>query len=138
MNRLIGTELRKLATVRTFWGLLAGAVASTLVRFGMVVVNSGKIEAAPLGTGASTRDLMNSAGTGVLVILVVGILSVSTEVRHGTIGWTFLATPNRWRVMGAKVAAVLIVSLVYAVAITAAVLGLVSLLFARQGIPFDT
>jgi ABC-2 type transport system permease protein len=138
MNLLIRTELQKLATVRTFKGVLAGAVAFTLVRFSMVVVNAGKIEAAPLGTGSSTRDLMSSAGTAALLFLVVGILSVSTEFRHGTIGWTFLATPNRWRVMAAKVTAVLIVSVAYAVAISAAVLGLIALLFAQRGIPFDT
>jgi ABC-2 type transport system permease protein len=138
MTRLIKTELRKLATVRTFKGIVVGAAVFTLVWFAMVVVNAGKIEAAPLGTGASTRDLMNSAGTGAILFLVLGILAVSTEIRHGTIGWTFLATPNRWRVMAAKVSAVLMVSAVYAIAISVLVIGLIALLFAQKGIPFDT
>lgn len=138
MKRLIRAELRKLTTVRTSKGLIAGAVAFTLVRFVMVVVNAGKIESAPLGTGASTRSLLNSAGTGTLVFLVIGILAVSAEVRHGTIGWTFLATPSRWRVMAAKVAAVLIVSLVYAVTISGLVVAMTAVLFSQRGIPFDT
>lgn len=138
MKRVVWTELLKLATVRTFKGILAGAVMFTLVRFGTVVVNAGKIEAAPLGTGASTRDLINSVGSGALLFLVVGILSVSTEVRHGTIGWSFLATPNRWRVMGAKVVAVAIVSVAYVLAISALVVALTASLFAQRGIPLDT
>lgn len=136
MSRLIRAEFRKLSTVRTFKGLIAGAVAFSLIRFTMIVVSAGKIEASPLGTAASTRDMILAAGTGVLVFLVIGVLSVSTEVRHGTIDWTFLATPDRWRVLTSKIAAVVLLSFVYLLAMSALLVGLTAVVFARQGIPF--
>lgn len=137
MRQLIRTELLKLATTRAFKGIVAGAFLFTIFRFVMVVESAGKIEAAPLGTAASTRDLMMTVGTGTILFLVIGILSVSTEVRHGTIGWTFLATPVRWRVLAAKVATVAIVALAYTLLVTGVVLGLTAALFAREGIPLD-
>jgi ABC-2 type transport system permease protein len=138
MTRLVRAELLKLQTIRTFKGVVGGAVIFSLIRFAMVVVNSGKIESAPLGTGASTRDLMLTAGAGAILLLVVGVLSVSTEVRHGTIVWTLLATPQRWRVLGAKVGAVAVVALTYLIAMSALILSLIAFLFSRRGIPFDT
>lgn len=138
MIRLIQAELKKLATVRTFKGLVAGAMAFSLVRFAMVVISAGKIEASPLGTAATTRDMLLVAGSGVILFLVIGVLCVSTEVRHGTIGWTFLATPGRWRVMGAKVVAVSLVAMVYLLAMSGILLGLTVLVFNRNGIPLDT
>ena len=136
MSRLIRAEFRKLSTVRTFKGLIAGAVVFSLVRFTMIVVSAGKIEAAPLGTAASTKDMLLAAGSGTIVFLVIGVLSVSTEVRHGTIDWTFLATPDRWRVLASKVAAVVLLSAVYLVAMCAVLVGLTAAVFSREGIPF--
>ena len=138
MMQLIRTELLKLRTIRTYKGIIAGAVLFTLFRLLMVVKSAGKIEAAPLGTAASTRDMMLTAGAGTILFLVVGILSVSTEVRYGTIGSTFLAAPNRWRVMAAKVAAVILVAVVYLAAVSILVAGLIAAVFAIQRVPLDT
>jgi ABC-2 type transport system permease protein len=136
MSRLVRAEFRKLSTVRTFKGLIAGAVVFSLVRFTMIVVSAGKIEAAPLGTAASTKDMLLVAGAGTLVFLVIGVLSVSTEVRHGTIDWTFLTTPDRWRVLASKIAAVVLLSVVYLIAMSGLLVGLTAVVFSREGIPF--
>jgi ABC-2 type transport system permease protein len=138
VSRLIKAELKKLSTIRTFKGVIAGAVAFSLVRFAMVVVSAGKIEASPLGTASSTRDMLLAAGSGTILFLIIGVLCVSSEVRHGTIGWTFLATPDRWRVMGAKVAAVTLIAVVYLVGMSAILIGLTVLVFNRNGVPLDT
>jgi ABC-type transport system involved in multi-copper enzyme maturation permease subunit len=138
VTRLIKTEFLKLATVRAFKGLIVGSVAFTLVRFVMVVVSAGKIEASPLGTAASTGALMTAAGSGTIIFLVIGVLAVATEIRHGTISHAFLATPRRWQVVAAKFAAVAIVALAYLFAISALLLGLIAVLYTRQGIPLDT
>ena len=138
MTRLIKTELMKLWTIRTFKGLIVGSVAFTLLRFVMVVASAGKIEASPLGTAATTGTLMTAAGTGTILFLVIGVLAVVTEIRHGTISHAFLATPRRWLVVAAKVAAVAVVALVYLVAISALLLGLIAFLYTRRGIPLDT
>lgn len=134
MTRMIRTELEKLATVRTFKGIVLGAVLLTLVRFAMVVASAGKIEALPLGTAASTRDMLLAVGSGALPFLIFGVLAVTTEIRHGTIGWTFLAAPRRGRVLLSKAAAVLIVTGGYVVATGLLVLALIAVVFARQGL----
>jgi ABC-2 type transport system permease protein len=138
MTQLIKTELLKLSTIRTFTGLIAGSVVFTLVRFAMVVSSAGKIENYPLGTAASTQSLMLTAGSGTILFLVVGVLIVVTEYRHGTIGLTFLSTPRRGMVMAAKVAAAAAVALAYLLAVTILVLGLIIALFSTRNIPLAT
>lgn len=134
MKQLIKTELLKLATIRTFAGILLAGLILTLIRFAMVVVSAGKAEAPALGTAASTRDLFMSIGSGTILLLIFGVLAVTTEIRHGTIGWTFLATPTRWRVLTAKLAAVGISSLAYLIIVTLVVVALTTGLFWREGL----
>lgn len=138
MKRLVRAELLKMSTVRTFRGVVLGAVALAILRFGMVVSSAGKIEASPLGTGASTRDLMLAAGTGAIFFLVIGVLVVVTEFRHGTIGPTFLTTPRRGRVLAAKVMAVALVASAYLIVVSALMLGMTVVLFTSRDIPLDT
>lgn len=137
MTQLIKAELLKLSTIRTFKGLIAGSVAFTLLRFAMVVSSAGKIENYPLGTAASTQSLMLTAGSGTILFLVVGVLIVVTEYRHGTIGLTFLSTPRRGAVVFAKVIAAAAVALGYLLVISILVLGLIFALFSTRGIPLD-
>lgn len=134
MTRLIRTELLKLATVRTFPGILLGALALILVRFAMVVISAGKAEASPLGTASSTRDLLMAVGSSAILLMVFGILSVTAEVRHGTIGWAFLAVPIRWKVLAAKLAAVMIASVGFLAVTGVTVVGLAAWVLAREGI----
>jgi ABC-2 type transport system permease protein len=134
MTRLIKTELLKLATVRTFPGILLGALALILVRFAMVAISAGKAEAHPLGTATSTRDLLMAVGSSAILLLVFGILSVTGEVRHGTIGWAFLAVPIRWKVLAAKLTAVMIASAGFLGVTGVTVVGLAAWLLAREGI----
>lgn len=137
MNRLVKTELLKLTTVRTFAGILLAGMILTLIRFAIVVFSAGKAEASPLGTASSTRDLLLSVGSSTILLLIFGVLAVTTEIRHGTIGWTFLATPIRWRVVIAKLAAVAVSSLSYLIVVSLIVLGLTIGLFMRNGLPMD-
>lgn len=37
-----------------------------------------------------------------MLVLVLGVLAITTEFRHGTASTTFLATPRRYPVMVAK------------------------------------
>lgn len=138
MTQLIKTELLKLSTIRTFKGLIAGSVAFTLLRFAMVVSSAGRIESSPLGTAVSTQSLMLAAGSGTILFLVVGVLMVVTEYRHGTIGLTFLATPRRGRVVAAKIIAAAVVAFVYLLVISGLVLGLIIALFLSRNIPLDS
>ena len=46
--------------------------------------------------------LAGSAGIATLFALIYGVMLISGEYRHGTITWTFLATPRRAHVAELK------------------------------------
>lgn len=108
---LLASEFVKLRTIRTPYALL---LVSTLV--------AGAAAAALVGSGSLDGDsdralsLAQAASFGGLFVAVVGILVVTSEYRHGTIMTTFLAEPQRPRVLAAKLAAAAIVGLAFAVA----------------------
>ena len=65
---------------------------------------------------------MAAASSGGVLMLVIGILMIAGEFRHNTITSTFLVTPDRKRVVGAKLAASAIVGV--AIGIVASLLTL--------------
>jgi len=100
MSSALRSELLKLRTTRTFLGI----VIATL---GLVALIAGAQAAADPFDGNTTPgiDLLDAAGLAQPFALVLGILAVSTEFRHGTITPTLLATPDRLRLMLAKLSA---------------------------------
>ena len=64
---------------------------------------------------ASAR-VMGSASSGAILLLVIGILMTAGEFRHGTATSTFLISPDRRRVIGAKLVAAALVGVVVALA----------------------
>ena len=97
MIRLIGAELLKIRTTRTFWGLTAGAVGLVL----LIVVLSLSLDDS-LDTETNVRDLLSVAGFSGLLALVLGVVVGAGEYRHGTIAWTLLVTPHRLRAVSAQ------------------------------------
>jgi len=94
------SELLKLRTTRTFLGIVIAALAL------VGLIGGAMSAAAPFDEIESPgRDLIDVAGLLQPFALVVGILAVSTEFRHGTITPTILAVPNRVRLMLAKLGA---------------------------------
>jgi ABC-2 type transport system permease protein len=98
--RLIGAELLKIRTTRTFWGLTGGAVGLVL----LIVVLSLLLDDS-LGTETDVRDLLSVAGFSGLLALVLGVVVGAGEYRHGTIAWTLLVTPQRLRAVSAQTVA---------------------------------
>lgn len=92
MTRLVGAELLKMHTTRTFWGL-AGA---TLALVMLAVVLPLAIE--DFFDENDVRSLLSTAGGSGLMMLVLGAVFGAGEYRHGTIAWTLLVTPVRLRV----------------------------------------
>ncbi|HZB05508.1 MAG TPA: hypothetical protein VE449_02875 [Thermoleophilaceae bacterium] len=91
MTRLVGAELLKLTTTRTFWGMAAAAVGLVL----LIVVLSVALDTDP--TEDNVRTIMATAGfSGVLTLVLGGVVGAG-DYRHGTIAWTLLITPNRLR-----------------------------------------
>jgi len=112
--RLIGVELFKLRTVRSSWVIAAAAV---------VLVGSAcalSLATTTVNPGADVRSLLSFAGSGGLVILILGIVGSAGDFRHRTIVPELLATPNRVRLATAKVLAYSIVGAVIGTACAAA------------------
>jgi ABC-2 type transport system permease protein len=119
MSRLVIAELFKLRTTRAFYSLAGGALAFTLVIIALGAIFDSE--------GLVLSDVMMIAFFAQLITLVIGILCITNEFRHGTITPTLLVSPDRIRLVLAKVVASLLVGLLLgllACAIIAAVVAI--------------
>lgn len=117
MIRLISTELLKLRTMRFTWGLVIGAVA--LAAAGTVLnisVFDKLLPGLDLGSEAGLHSLLSNGANGTTLVVVLGIVAVAGEYRHGTIAQTFLVTPRRGTVIVAKAVATALVGVAVGVA----------------------
>ena len=105
MTRLVRTELLKQRTTRT---CVAGVAAAPVVT-GLVTVavlgGAGKEGNPPLRDETLVQVLGAPHSVVTFIALVLGLLAMTGEHRHGTITTTFLATPRRRDVVVAKLAA---------------------------------
>jgi hypothetical protein len=116
MVALVRAELLALRTVRVPWALVVTAVVLTAALAVDPVVGAGKAGAPSIGTAAALLAVLGAVGRGSLVVLVLGVLAVTAEFRHGTAGATFLGTAQRTRVLVAKGAAVMLAGVAVAIA----------------------
>lgn len=102
---LVKSELRKLIYVRAHWGLL---LAATFISVLSTVVTPFIIDSQSelFGFGLETTDAVDSVYangiSGYLFAIILGIMLMAGEFRHGTAVATFLAAPKRASVLGAK------------------------------------
>ncbi len=115
MPALVRAELLALRTTRMPWALVVTAVVLTAALAVDPVLDAGKAGAPSIGTAAALLAVLGAAGRGGLVVLVLGVLAVTAEFRHGTASATFLGTAQRARVLVAKGAAVMLVGVAVAV-----------------------
>jgi ABC-2 type transport system permease protein len=116
MTRLIGSEVFKLRSTRTFYGLVGSSVGLVL----LIVI----LVTALVNFSAGDRPLNDMMGVASLVqafVLVLGILSVTSEFRHGTITPSLLVVPERTRLTLAKLAASVLIGLAIGLITTALV-----------------
>jgi ABC-2 type transport system permease protein len=107
LSSLIQTELLALRTIRTPWILAGVTVLVTLVLALAPVIDSGKNGAASIGTSAAMLAVLDAIAKGSVVVLLLGVLTVTLEFRHGTATATFLQMPRRRRVLAAKAGTVI-------------------------------
>ena len=104
--RLFAAELLKIRTApRTVLGLLLAELA--IVGLGTASVIDGSDESGvPEGFEGFRprleRDLIDVTSASLLFALLLGVLVITWEYRHGTITQTFLSTPVRDRVIAVK------------------------------------
>ncbi len=122
MSALVATELMKIRTTRSWWGMLIGLGFWVILwsqpgawTAGMEFA-PGQVAPGPEDDGTA-RGLYTSALTsfGYVFTLVLGILVISGEYRHMTVTPSFLATPVRYRVIVAKWLSTSVYALVYGV-----------------------
>lgn len=107
MTALIRSELLKLRTTRTALGLLAGMVALIVL---VTVLNGLVTDEAYLLERKNQFELLANGSIASAFAAVLGVLSLTTEFRHGTVRPTFLAEPRRGRVLVAKLFAIVVFS----------------------------
>jgi ABC-2 type transport system permease protein len=126
MIRLIRAEFTKLATTRLIYGVTAAMAAFGVLTVVVNVTIAGQQGNPPLSADSfamfvaapTTHPLLAGAA------LLLGILGMTGEFRHHTVTQTFLVTPNRGRVVAAKLVAYPLAGIALALAtlaVTAAV-----------------
>jgi ABC-2 type transport system permease protein len=124
MIRLIRAEFTKLATTRLIYGL-----AAVMAAFAVLTVVVGVTAAGQQGNPPLSADSFPMLVAGPVTLLpgaalLLGILGMAGEFRHQTVTQTFLVTPDRGRVVAAKLVAYPLAGIALALAtlaVTAAV-----------------
>jgi ABC-2 type transport system permease protein len=145
MSTLVGTEVLKLRTTRSWWGMLIGLLVFTVLLTALTASLAGVSPGpgAPVTPGPDDPAVARSAytgaftNTGYIFTLVLGVLAISGEYRHQTITPTFLATPRRSRVVFAKTLAVLGFALLFGLAGLLASVATGAAVFAVRGYEVD-
>ena len=106
-------ELRKMRSTRTNFGLLAGMVGLTLLT---VLINGFVLTAAELQRHDDQHALLSAGTSGALFAALIGVMAITSEFRHGTIRSTFVVTPQRSRVIAAKVISSLLMGIGFGLA----------------------
>lgn len=99
--KLLRAEAIKLRSVRTTWLMLGIGLLVEGLFAGLYV---GLVS---LGDVGPIREVQTGTGLLMVMLLVLGVLTITTEFRHGTASTTFLAAPRRYPVLAAKLGAVL-------------------------------
>lgn len=130
MRASIKSEVRKLLTTRSAYGLLAGMI---------VLAGPGILMSGDSSVGELSKPIQDqvwyfvAAGFTRLLVVVLGIRAVTDEFRHGTIVPSLLASPDRRRLLAAKAAVLATAGLVFTVLAEAVMVGVAGLFATAQG-----
>jgi ABC-2 type transport system permease protein len=125
------SELRKMRSTRTNLGLLGGMIGLTLLT---VLINGFVLSANELQTHDNQHTLLSAGTNGALFAALIGVMAITSEFRHGTIRPTFVVTPDRSRVIAAKVVASLLMGIVFGVVAIGLSFGVGYAILAGRGI----
>lgn len=138
MGAILLSEYRKFFTTRMWWllliimvlymGLTAAALAFT---FSPAVAGDMGM---PGGSGSAVSTVYTTAASfGYVFPALIGVLSITGEYRHKTITNTLLGTPQRGKMLAAKMLAGIPMGVMYGVAGTLACVGLGATVLSANG-----
>ena len=110
MREQMRSELVKLRSTRTNLGLLFGMVGLVLL---IVIVTGAAVTPTELAKDEHQRALFGLGLAGGFIASLIGVMSITSEFRHGTIRPTFVFTPRRGRVVSAKVFSSFILGVIF-------------------------
>lgn len=131
MNAVLRSELLKLRTTKSAFGVAFGLLA--LVVF--VVMLHALVLGFDPPTAADEMHVFGWGELGALFAGLLGALSITGELRHGTIRPTFLATPTRAKVLIAKAVVVVLAGIGFGVVAEGLALGLGAAVLGLRGVP---
>ena len=137
MTGLLAAEVRKLSTARTTWILTAIGAVFAGVGAGFFLFEE-EFSGPFTGSDPQVAAAIDQVGGMSVIVLVVGVLSLTTEFRHATIGRTLQITPSRTRVLAAKLAVGAVYGLVYFVAALAVVAVLIAIAASGTDLQFGS
>jgi ABC-2 type transport system permease protein len=131
MGVLIRAEVLKLSTVRGPWLILAAGPLLVLAGISGLVSSGGNLH-----DPATQAKALAHVGLASIFTLVFGILAVAGEYRHKTITDTYLTSPVRSRVVGAKLAVYPVFGALSGAACTVVGLAVTAAWWSAKGVPF--
>lgn len=133
MTAQLRAELLKQRSTRTNLGLLSAMLGFVLLA---VLLHGFALPAEHVETTSEQLTMVVGWGEklGVLFAGLLGAMSITSEIRHGTIRPTFLVTPQRSRVVAAKVVAGMFFGAGFGLIATAFAVGAGSAALATRGI----
>jgi ABC-type transport system involved in multi-copper enzyme maturation permease subunit len=136
MNQQLRAEFLKQRTTRTTLGMLVAmlgviVLAIALHGFGLSVHR--------LSSGSDQLDVFIDVGEnlGSLFAALLGAMTITAEVRHGTIRPTLLCTPQRGRVITAKAVTGLATGVAFGALATAVAAGIGTLFLSIRDVPIN-
>ena len=105
MTALVRTELLKLLWTRATWGFLTAALLLVVGRVVLLLGGVGRVGGPAPGSAELTLAVLGCSGLGIFMIVLLGVVSVTREFHSGTWTSTLLVTPDRRRLIVAKVLA---------------------------------
>jgi ABC-type transport system involved in multi-copper enzyme maturation permease subunit len=105
LPRIVRIELLKLTSTRLGYGVLGASAGLTVLWTALEASRAGKTNGpAPLSTVAGQTSIITGGVWGLILAAVLGVIISSGEFRHQTATHTYLAVPDRNRVLAAKAA----------------------------------
>jgi ABC-2 type transport system permease protein len=137
MTLLIRVELVKLRTVRVTYGLVLTVAVLTglfaVIESSVAGKTSGTYAVASLTSGAGQATVTTLTSWSMILAAVLGLIIASGEFRHASATLTYLATPDRKRVLLAKLLAAAFVGAIFGLVAAAVSTGLGLAFIAGRG-----